>query len=143
MNVLVIDVGGTHVKLHQAGRGEPTRIDSGPDLTAEAMVAKVKAATAGWPYDVVSIGLPSPVLNGRLLHEPVNLGGGWVDFDFAAHGQPMRALRTEELLRLDDVEPGQLVTERELGGGLEAHWNLGVSGAIRIIESKGKESDSK
>ena len=110
MNVLVIDVGGTHIKLRQAGREEPTRIDSGPDLTAEAMVAKVKAATARWQYDVVSIGLPAPVINDRLLHEPVNLGGGWVPFDFAAaFGKPVKLINDAAMQALGSYHGGRML----------------------------------
>ena len=110
MNVLVIDVGGTHIKVHQAGRDEPTKIDSGPDLTAEAMVAKVTAATAGWRYDVVSIGLPGPVINGRLLHEPGNLGGGWVECDFAAaFGKPVKLINDAAMQALGSYRGGRML----------------------------------
>ncbi len=110
MNVLVIDVGGTHIKVHRSGRDEPLRIDSGPDLTAEAMVDKVKAATKGWPFDVVSIGLPSPVVKGHLLHEPVNLGGGWVGLDFAAaFGKPVKLINDAAMQALGSYRGGRML----------------------------------
>ncbi len=65
MNILVVDVGGTHVKLFATGRPEPVKLDSGPGLTAERMAGAVRVATAGWEFDVVSIGYPGPVRNGH------------------------------------------------------------------------------
>ena len=85
MRVLVIDVGGSHVKLLASGRRAPLKLDSGPDLGAAQMVRAVKKATEGWAYDVVSIGYPGPVVYGRPLAEPVNLGPGWVRYDFERH----------------------------------------------------------
>ena len=110
MNVLVIDVGGTNVKIRQTGRVEPIRIPSGPDLTAKAMVTKVKKATPDWSYDVVSVGLPSPVMNSRLLHEPVNLGGGWVDFDFTAgFGKPVKLINDAAMQALGSYRGGRML----------------------------------
>src|SRR5215831_6768047 len=84
MNVLVIDVGGTNVKILATGQNEPRRFPSGPKLTAAQMVSGVKKLAVGWKYDAVSIGYPGPVLHGRPVTEPPNLGHGWVGFDFAA-----------------------------------------------------------
>ena len=80
--ILVIDVGGTHVKLLVSGMKQPIIIPSGPTLTPEVMVRQVKSALKNFPYDLVSIGYPGPVVHGRPLREPHNLGGGWVGFDF-------------------------------------------------------------
>jgi polyphosphate glucokinase len=78
VRVLVIDVGGTNVKVLATGQRQPRRIPSGPTMTAEEMVAGVKPLVADWQYDVVSIGYPEAVIGGRPLHEPKNLGaGGW------------------------------------------------------------------
>jgi polyphosphate glucokinase len=82
MNILVIDVGGTHIKALATGRRKPLKIRSGPKMTAKEMVRMVRQATTGWNYAVVSIGYPGPVLHGKPLSEPRNLGGGWVGFDF-------------------------------------------------------------
>ncbi len=110
MNILVIDVGGTNIKIRLCGRPEPIRIPSGPDLTAKAMVTKVKKATADWSYDVVSIGLPSPVMNGQLLHEPINLGGGWVGFDFAAgFGKPVKLINDAAMQALGSYRGGRML----------------------------------
>jgi polyphosphate glucokinase len=81
MNVLVVDVGGTHVKLLATGQPEARKFVSGPTLTAEVMVAGVKELTTDWKYDVVAIGYPGPVLHGRPVAEPHNLVPGWVGFD--------------------------------------------------------------
>ena len=75
-NILVIDVGGTHVKFYAPGAGKPGKIFSGPAMTAAEMVAGVKQATASWQYDAVSIGYPGLVKNNRPLLKPHSLGGG-------------------------------------------------------------------
>lgn len=91
--ILVIDVGGTHIKFHAPGTGRPVKISSGPALTAAEMVAGVKRATKDWKYDAVSIGYPGPVKNNRPLLEPHNLGGGWVKFNFQkAFGCPVKII---------------------------------------------------
>jgi polyphosphate glucokinase len=76
MNVLVIDIGGTSVKLLARGQEAPRSFPSGPDLTPEQMVGGVVQAAASWVYEAVSVGYPGPVLNGRPLFDPVNLGPG-------------------------------------------------------------------
>jgi predicted NBD/HSP70 family sugar kinase len=95
MNVLVVDVGGTNVKVLATGQDEPRRFSSGPTLTAEQMVAGVKELTGEWPYDVVSLGYPGLVHEGRIVAEPRNLASGWGGFDFAAaFGYPVSLLST-------------------------------------------------
>ena len=74
MNVLAVDVGGTHVKVLVSGQQEPRRFASGPTLTAKQMVSEVQKLASDWHYDVVSIGYPGPVLRGRPIAEPINLG---------------------------------------------------------------------
>ena len=81
--VLVVDVGGTHVKILATGQETSREFVSGPSMTAKEMVAVVPKAAEGWKYEVVSIGYPSPVLRGKPVAEPHNLGPGWVGFDFA------------------------------------------------------------
>jgi polyphosphate glucokinase len=120
MRVLVIDVGGTHVKLLATGRREPVKIDSGPTLTAAAMVKAVKAATRDWSYDVVSIGFPGPVIHGRPLREPHNLGTGWVRFDFdRAFGKPVRIINDAAMQALGSYAGGRMLF-LGLGTGLGA-----------------------
>src|SRR5262249_54942677 len=82
MRVLVVDVGGTHVKVLVTGEKTHRELASGPTLTAAQMVAGVTTLVADWKYDAVSIGYPGPVLDGRPVAEPHNLGRGWVGFDF-------------------------------------------------------------
>src|SRR6187401_1113736 len=82
MKVLVIDVGGTYIKVGTGAPDESTKIRSGQDMTPERMAQEVKQVTAGWGYDVVTIGYPGPVVNGRPAVEPRNLGAGWVGFDY-------------------------------------------------------------
>jgi len=73
VRILVVDVGGTHVKLLATGQHQPVKIPSGPAMTAKRMVSLVRGATAGWRYDVVSIGYPAPVVNGKPVENPRNL----------------------------------------------------------------------
>ena len=82
MRMLVIDVGGTHVKVLATGHKKPVEIPSGPKMTAAKMVAAVQAATVTWKYDVVSIGYPGAGGPRLSHHEPYHLGRGWVGFDF-------------------------------------------------------------
>src|SRR6476619_1692087 len=84
MRILVVDVGGSHVKLLASGQSDRIKLQSGPTLTQQHMVAAVRAATGDWAYDVVSVGFPGPVRGGRAAREPHNLGPGWVGFDFTA-----------------------------------------------------------
>jgi len=83
VNVLVIDVGGTHVKLLATGKRTPLRFDSGPRLTPAVLVRETLAAPQGWRFEAVTIGYPGPVRKGRPVAEPFNLGRGWRRFDFA------------------------------------------------------------
>jgi len=95
MNILVVDVGGTHVKLHLSGHKTRLLFDSGPDMTPKIMVAKVKKliAQAGWKYDTISMGYPGAVVHGHPVMEPYNLGKGWVGFDFRkAFGKPIKII---------------------------------------------------
>ena len=108
--ILVIDVGGTHVKLLATGQTLPRRFKSGPTLTARRMVAAVKPLVADWTYDVVSIGVPTPVVRGRIVAEPVNLGGGWKTFDFAAAlGRPVRLINDAAMQALGSYRRGRML----------------------------------
>ena len=110
MKVLVIDVGGTHVKVLSTGRRVPLKFDSGPDLTAAAMAAMVLGATAGWVYEAVTIGYPGPVVNGRPRREPHNLGGGWVRYDFEkAFGCPVTVVNDAAMQALGSYAGGRML----------------------------------
>ena len=104
MNILVIDVGGTHVKILATGETEKREIDSGPTLTAQQMVSSVKKLADDWKYDAVSIGYPGPVVHDRPIAEPHNLGQGWMGFNFAAAFK----LPGESHQRCRDAGPRQL-----------------------------------
>jgi len=110
VNVLVVDVGGTHVKLLATGRRTPIKFDSGPHLTPAFMVRETLAAAAGWRYDAVTIGYPGPVTKGRPLAEPHNLGSGWRRFDFArAFKRPVRIVNDAAMQALGSYDGGRML----------------------------------
>ena len=110
MNVLVVDVGGTHVKVSATGRKDTIKIPSGPKMTARQMVSAVLKAVAGWTYDVVSIGYPGPVIHGKPLAEPRNLGGGWVGFNFqAAFKRPVKVINDAAMQALGSYAGGRML----------------------------------
>jgi polyphosphate glucokinase len=118
MNVLAIDIGGTWIKLLVSGQTEPQRVESSPTLTPQRMVDDVKNAAADWKYDVVSIGYPGPVVNGRPLTDPWNLGQGWVGFDFdKAFGRPVRVINDAAMQALGTYR-GRKMLFLGLGTGL-------------------------
>jgi polyphosphate glucokinase len=108
--VLVVDVGGTRVKLLATGQTLKRTLDSGPRLTPRAMVAGVKKLTADWKYDVVSVGVPAPVLRGRVVAEPHNLGKGWMGFDFEeAFGCPAKVVNDAAMQALGSYRRGRML----------------------------------
>jgi polyphosphate glucokinase len=108
--ILVIDVGGTNVKILATGQVEPRKIPSGPTMTAQEMVDKVKAAAADWAYDVVSVGYPAPVVQGKPHLEPKNLGRGWVGFDYEGQfGKPVKFLNDAAMQALGSYEGGRML----------------------------------
>jgi predicted NBD/HSP70 family sugar kinase len=110
MAILVIDVGGTHIKLRLQGLDEVRKSSSGPQLTPQEMIAKVRAATQDWTFDRVTIGYPGPVVDGAIYREPVNLGEGWVGFDFAsALGCPTKLINDAAMQALGSYEGGRML----------------------------------
>src|ERR1019366_1418401 len=112
MKILVIDVGGTHVKLLAGGQKKHLQFDSGPALTAKKMAAEVKkeAARAGWKYDAISMGYPGPVLHDRPVAEPHNLGKGWVGFDFRrAFGRPVKIINDAAMQAVGSYKGGRML----------------------------------
>jgi predicted NBD/HSP70 family sugar kinase len=108
--ILVIDVGGTHVKVLATGHPEPREIPSGTIMTAGLMAQQVKRLTKDWGYEVVSIGYPGPVVHGRPLREPYNLGPGWVGFDFRkAFGCPVKIVNDAAMQALGSYEGGRML----------------------------------
>lgn len=110
MNVLVVDVGGTHVKILATGQQTRLEVASGPTMTARQMVSVVQKMARKWDYDVVSIGYPGPVLRGRPVAEPHNLGGGWVAFSFEkAFRCPVRIINDAAMQALGSYKRGKML----------------------------------
>jgi polyphosphate glucokinase len=109
--VLAVDVGGSHVKLlRSTSPSERRRFLSGPELSPQEMIEQIRAATTDWAYDKVSVGIPSPVYAGRVLSEPVNLGTGWVGFDFeGAFGKPTKVANDAAMQALGSYEGGKML----------------------------------
>jgi polyphosphate glucokinase len=132
MNVLVVDVGGTHVKILVTGEKESREFVSGQTLTARRMVTGVKKLARGWKYDVVSIGYPGPVLRDRPVADPHNLAGGWVGFDFeAAFGRPVRVVNDAAMQALGSYKRGKMLF---LGLGTGLGSTLIVDGIVEPME---------
>ena len=132
MNVLAIDVGGTHIKTLATGEKTPLKFVSGPKMTAKQMVREVKKLAAGWNYDAVSIGYPGPVLHGRILHEPHNLGPGWVGFDFKqAFGCPVKVINDAAMQALGSYKGGSMLF---LGFGTGLGSAMVVDGFLEPME---------
>ena len=108
--VLTVDVGGSHVKALTSNESERRRFKSGPTLTAKQMVEGVLKIAEGWPWDVVSVGIPSPVRGGKVVSEPINLGEGWVGFDYeAAFGKPTKVVNDAAMQALGSYEGGKML----------------------------------
>ncbi len=132
MNVLVVDIGGTNVKILATGQDEPRKFPSGPTLTAKQMVAGVKKVAKGWKYDVVSIGYPGMVVRNRLLAEPYNLGDGWMGFDFgAAFKRPVKVLNDAAMQALGSYKRGKMLF---LGLGTGLGSTMIVDGIVEPME---------
>jgi polyphosphate glucokinase len=120
MRVLVVDIGGTNVKILASGQKTPRKSPSGQEMTPKKLVADVKALAGEWKYDVVAIGYPGTVRDGRVAVEPHNLGRGWVGFDFkAAFGKPVRIMNDAAMQALGNYQRGLLLF-LGLGTGLGA-----------------------
>jgi len=130
--VLVIDVGGTHVKVLATGKQTARKFDSGPSMTAAQMVQRVKELAKDWSYDEVSIGYPAPAVHGRPLREPYNLGGGWVGFNFRkAFGCPVKVVNDAAMQALGSYEGGRMLF---LGLGTGLGSAMIVDGIVEPME---------
>jgi polyphosphate glucokinase len=108
--VLVIDIGGNNVKLLASGQKEPRRFPSGPKMTPAQMVQGVKKAVADWQFEVISIGYPGLVVQGKIRHEPKNLAKGWIKFDFEkAFGLPVRIVNDAAMQAIGSYEGGRML----------------------------------
>lgn len=130
--VLVIDVGGTHVKVLATGQRERREIPSSPAMTAGQMAQKIKRLVKDWEYDVVSIGYPGPVVHGHPLREPCNLGGGWVGFNFRrAFGRPVKVINDAAMQALGSYKGGRMLF---LGLGTGLGSAMIVDGILQPME---------
>jgi hypothetical protein len=110
MNVLVIDIGGTHVKIWKTEEAEKVKFPSGKDLTPQALIEGVNEATRDWTIERIAIGYPGDVRNGRPTADPLNLGPGWVDVDFAhAFACPVRMMNDACMQALGSYEGGKML----------------------------------
>ena len=130
--ILVIDVGGTNVKMLATGQHAERKIPSGPGMTGAQMVRDVKEATKDWEYDAISIGYPGVVVHDRAVHEPHNLASGWVGFDFAkAFGHPVKLINDAAMQALGDYKGGRMLF---LGLGTGLGSAMIVDGVLEPME---------
>ncbi len=132
MKILTIDIGGTNVKMLASGHEAPRKFPSGPELTPDKMVAGVQAATPDWDYEVISIGFPGPILCGQPMTEPVNLGPGWMGFDFeAAFGRPVKVINDAAMQALGSYQGGKMLF---LGLGTGVGAAVVMDGVLEPLE---------
>jgi polyphosphate glucokinase len=132
MKILVVDIGGTNVKMLASGTKEARRFPSGPELTPRQMVEGVLSTTSDWDYDVISIGFPGPVLCGQPMAEPTNLGGGWVGFDFeGAFHRPVKLINDAAMQAMGGYQGGKMLF-LGLGTGLGA--TVIMDGTVEALE---------
>lgn len=132
MRILVIDIGGTNVKVLATGQKVQRRIPSGPTMTPHQMVAGVKKLTADWRYDVISIGFPGPVLLGQPVSAPHNLGKGWVGFDYQkAFKRPVQIVNDAAMQALGSYKKGKMLF---LGLGTGLGSAMVTPGALKPME---------
>jgi polyphosphate glucokinase len=132
MKILVIDIGGTNVKVASTDVSVPLKIPSGPTMTAAVMCRKVLAATKGWSYDRISIGYPGPVVHHRPIAEPRNLGPGWMDFNYEkALGKPLRILNDAAMQALGGYKSGRMLF---LGVGTGLGSAMVIDGTVIPLE---------
>jgi polyphosphate glucokinase len=132
VKVLVVDVGGTHVKILVTGQSQRREFLSGATLTPKRMVTGVKNLVGDWEYDVVSLGYPGVILKGRVAFEPHNIGPGWVGFDFeAAFGCPVRLINDAAMQALGSYKGGEMLF---LGLGTGLGTAMVVEGVVIPME---------
>ena len=130
--ILVVDVGGTHVKFEISGQSERREFKSGPKLSAKRMVSEVKRLASDWNYDAVSIGYPGLVVRDRVVAEPHNLGRGWIDIDFkSAFGCPVKIINDAAMQALGSYQGGKMLF---LGLGTGLGTTMIVDGVIEPME---------
>jgi polyphosphate glucokinase len=109
-NILVVDVGGSHVKMMISEKEKRRKFESGPKMEPKEAVAQIRELTADWKYDAVSIGFPAPVIKGKITREPKNLGDGWVGYDFGkSFGKPVRLINDAAMQALGSYRSGRVL----------------------------------
>jgi polyphosphate glucokinase len=132
VKILVVDVGGTNIKVLATGYKRPLKIPSGPDMTPRVMVRRVLDATKDWKFDAVSIGYPGAVVHGKPMSEPHNLGPGWVGFNFKkAFGCPVKVVNDAAMQALGSYKRGRMLF---LGLGTGLGSALIVDGVLEPME---------
>jgi predicted NBD/HSP70 family sugar kinase len=130
--ILVLDVGGTHVKMLATGQHQPQKFASGKSLTPGKLVQEVQQATVGWKYECISMGYPGPVVHGRPVSEPHNLAEGWIGFDFKrAFGRPLKIINDAAMQALGSYQGGRMLF---LGLGTGLGSAMIVDGRIEPLE---------
>lgn len=110
MDVLVIDIGGSSVKLWHTGHQEHLKYESGKGLTPDAMVHQTQETVKEWSFEAVALGLPCRVSNGRVVEDPANLGPGWIGFNYGtAFGHPVRIINDASLQALGSYDGGRML----------------------------------
>jgi len=132
MDVLAIDIGGSHVKVLVSGEKEARKFLSGPTMTPQRMVAGVRQLTADWSFEAISVGYPGPVLHNRPIAEPRNLGKGWTTFDFhRAFKRPVKVINDAAMQALGSYRGGKLLF---LGLGTGLGTTMIVDGIVEPME---------
>ena len=143
MNVLVVDIGGTHLKFRTQRQAEPVKVKSGLKMTPEKMMAAIKDGTKGWKYDRVSIGYPGLVIHDAPLTEPHNLGKGWVKFNYpeAFGGKPLRMVNDAAMQALGSYHGGRMLflgLGTGLGAAMVVEGDVQDLALAHLIWKKGK-----
>lgn len=145
MKVLVIDIGGTHVKILATGQAARREFESGPTMTARQMVSGVRRLAKGWDFDVIAIGYPGLVLQGRIVAEPHNLAPGWLGFDFAkAFGKPVKLINDAAMQALGSYRKGTMLflgLGTGLGSALVVDGNVVPMELAHLSYKKGEIED--
>jgi len=132
MKILVLDIGGTNLKIYATGHLEAVKVPSGKTFTPAKCVKAVQEMTAGWAYSGISIGYPGPVLHGKPVHDPANLGPGWIEFDFKkAFGCPVKIINDAAMQALGSYRGGRMLF-LGLGTGLGSAFI--VDGVVEPME---------
>lgn len=132
MKILVIDVGGSHVKVLLSGEATPRKFESGPGMTATEMVKGVKKITSDWKYEAIAMGYPGPVVRNRPVLDPYNLGKGWVGFHYEqAFGCPIKIVNDAAMQALGSYRKGRMLF---LGLGTGLGTAMVVDGMIEPME---------